>query len=829
MTEEPIVAYCVKCREKREMKTSEAVYTKSGSPGTRGVCTVCGTTMFKMGATLAHEGLPKPEVTARKTRRKTAKANRRGRLVIVESPAKARTVGKFLGRDYTVKASVGHVRDLLRSQLSVDVENDFAPKYRVPKEKRPVVNELKAAVKGATEVYLATDPDREGEAIAWHLIEAAGIEGDQARRVVFHEITENAIAEAFAHPRGLDMNRVNAQQARRILDRLVGYKISPLLWENVRGRTSAGRVQSVALRLVVEREREILAFVPEEYWSIRAELAKRIPERPSFTAKLIKINGEKVDLKNEQDTHLIVEELDRSSYVVADVRKGERKRKPAPPFITSTMQQEASRRLGFTARRTMRVAQQLYEGIELGEQGTVGLITYMRTDSPSVAGDAQAEARDFIARGYGQDYLPPRPPQYKTKAKGAQEAHEAIRPTSVLREPSGVKPFLSRDQFQLYALIWRRFVASQMAPAIYDTVSVDVIADSEWRFTDTRLLTPEQLSTISRQPKYFFRASGSRVKFSGFLAVYEETRDEDAAPDEEVADILPDLEAGEVVDLVQLIPEQHFTQPPPRYTEATLVQVLEEYGIGRPSTYAPIISTIQDRGYVERIERRLHPTELGFVVNDLLVKHFSDIVDVGFTAHMEGDLDLIARGERDWVPVMREFYEPFERSLKLAEQTMEKVSVADEKTGEKCDKCGNDLIIKWGRYGKFIGCSNFPTCRNTKPYLEKIGVPCPKCGGDLAEKRSRKKRVFYGCSNYPECDFVSWKKPLPQPCPVCSGLLVVKNKHWAQCTNCEEQVSMERLTDTSSTSSQDADSLQGAKSPDDIKSQIVEEVEAVSK
>jgi DNA topoisomerase-1 len=829
MTDEPVVAYCVKCREKREMQAPEAVYTKSGSPGTRGACPVCGTAMFRMGATPAHEGLPKPEVTTRKPKAKKAKAKRKGRLVIVESPAKARTVGRFLGRGYAVKASVGHVRDLLRSQLSVDVENDFAPKYRVPKEKRTVVNELKDAVKGAAEVYLATDPDREGEAIAWHLIEATGIEEQQAQRVVFHEITQNAIAEAFGHPRGLDMNQVNAQQARRILDRLVGYKISPLLWENVRGRTSAGRVQSVALRLIVEREREILAFVPEEYWSIHAELAKRITERPSFIAKLIKIKGEKVDLKNEQDTHLIVEELERSSYVVADVRRGQRTRKPAPPFITSTMQQEASRRLGFTARRTMRVAQRLYEGIELDGQGTVGLITYMRTDSPSVAEVAQAEARDFIADRYGQEYLPPRPPRYKTRAKGAQEAHEAIRPTSVLREPSAVKPFLTRDQLRLYSLIWQRFVASQMAPAIYDTISVEVIADSERQFADTKLLTAEQLSAISRQAKYLLRASGSQVKFPGFLAVYEESRDEDAAPDEEAAEILPDLEAGEIVDLVQLIPEQHFTQPPPRYTEATLVRALEEYGIGRPSTYAPIISTIQDRGYVERIERRLHTTELGFVVNDLLVKHFPDIVDVGFTARMEEDLDLIARGEREWVPVLAEFYEPFERSVELAGQTMEKVPLADQTTGEKCDKCGHDMIIKWGRYGKFIGCSNFPDCRNTKPYLEKIGVQCPECGGDLAEKRSRKKRIFYGCSNYPECNFVSWKKPLPQACPVCGGLLVVKNKQWAQCINCEEQVAMKKLAKASSTSSQDGELLQRAKTQQGVKSPILDEVEAVSK
>jgi DNA topoisomerase-1 len=749
------------------------------------------------------------KVTARPARTKSRAAKKgaatrrtkprgEGRLVIVESPAKARTVGKFLGRDYVVKASVGHVRDLLRSQLSVDTENDFTPKYRVLKEKKQVVTELKAAVKGAAEVYLATDPDREGEAIAWHLMEAADIDEEQARRVVFHEITEHAISEAFAHPRSIDMDLVDAQQARRILDRLVGYKISPLLWANVRSRTSAGRVQSVALRLIVEREREIMAFVPEEYWSIEAELAKRIPGRPSFVARLMKIRGEKADLKNEQDTHLIVAELERAIYVVADVQRGERKRSPAPPFITSSMQQEASRRLGFTARRTMRTAQQLYEGVELGTQGTVGLITYMRTDSTNVAEVAQVEARKFIGQRYGRDYLPPSPPQYKTRAKGAQEAHEAIRPTSVFREPGAVKPFLSGEQYRLYTLVWQRFVASQMTNAIYDTMSVDVIADSGWQIADSRV-PANQLSAISQQPKYLFRASGSRVRFPGFLAVYEEARDEDAVPDEEADKILPDLNVGEVVDLVKLMPEQHFTQPPPRYTEATLVRTLEEYGIGRPSTYAPIISTIQDRGYVERIDRRLHPTDLGFTVNDLVVKHFPGIVDVGFTARMEEDLDLIASGERKWVPVLHEFYGPFEQAVKLAEQTMEKVDVADQPTGEKCEQCGHDMIIKWGRYGKFIACSNFPACRNAKPYLEKIGVACPECGGDLVEKRSRKKRIFYGCANYPACNFISWKKPVSQPCPACGGLLVIKNKQWAQCIQCEEQVAIESLSVESET------------------------------
>ncbi len=812
--------YCVKCREKREIQDTEAVFTASGTPATRGKCPVCGTGMFRMGATPAHEGLPKPEVkSSLKKSTKKPKSSKRGnnkaahdgrKLVIVESPAKARTIGRFLGKDYSVKASVGHVRDLLRSQLSVDVENDFQPKYRVPNEKREVVKELKAAAQGAPEVFLATDPDREGEAIAWHLMEATEMDQDKTQRVVFHEITKDAIADAFAHPRGIDMNRVDAQQTRRILDRLVGYKISPLLWANVRSRTSAGRVQSVALRLIVEREREIEAFVPEEYWSIEAELAKRIRERPLFTAKLIKINGEQADLRNEQATHLIVEELERAAYVVADVRRGTRKRNPAAPFTTSTLQQEASRRLGFSARRTMRVAQQLYEGIELDSQGTVGLITYMRTDSTNVAEAAQAEARRFVSQRYKADLLPPEPPQYKTKAKGAQEAHEAIRPTSVFRDPKTIGRYLNRDQQRLYTLIWQRFVASQMAPAIYDTMAVDVVAESQQQLPAGDRINDNLLASITNAPKYLLRASGSQIRFSGFLTVYEESADEDATPDTELGKILPDLEAGEVVDLERLIPEQHFTMPPPRYTEATLVRTLEEHGIGRPSTYAPIISTIQDRGYAERHERRLFPTELGFVVNDLLVEHFPDIMDLAFTARMEEDLDEIARGDRRWVPVLHDFYTPFQAAVDRAEKTMEKVAIADQPTGEKCELCGHDMIIKWGRFGKFIACSNYPECRNTKPYLEKIGVKCPQCGGDMVERRTRRGRIFYGCANYPECKFVSWKRPLPQPCPKCGGLLVVSNRTWAECTQCGERVRQQDLSQESDTETRSvtADSAQ---------------------
>ncbi|HEY65105.1 MAG TPA: type I DNA topoisomerase [Caldilineae bacterium] len=775
------------------MADPQPVFTADGRPGTRGRCPVCGTTLFRMGETPAHAGLERPEPAssgqARKARSKGSKGNKKraksarsGPLVIVESPAKARTISRYLGKEYTVRASVGHVRDLLRSQLSVDIENDFKPKYRVPNEKRQVVKELREAVQQASEVYLATDPDREGEAIAWHLIEATGIRPEQVRRVVFHEITKPAVEEAFAHPRDINMNLVNAQQARRILDRLVGYQISPLLWERVRSRTSAGRVQSVALRLVVEREREIQSFVPEEYWTIDAELARQESRgrkrRPSFVARLIRIRGEEVDLKTEEDTRRIVQELERAVYIVSQVKRGQRQRKPAPPFTTSTLQQEAARRLRFTARRTMATAQALYEGIPLGDEGNVGLITYMRTDSTYVSPLAQEEARRFIRERYGEDFLPPKPPVYRTKVKGAQEAHEAIRPTSVFRTPESVAPYLTRDQLRLYELIWKRFVASQMAAAIYDTMRVDVEAGP------------------GEERPYLFRANGSVVRFPGFLAVYEESRDEDAPPDEEVRNLLLPVEVGEILDLLRLLPEQHFTQPPPRYTEATLIRALEEHGIGRPSTYAPIMSTIQQRGYVQRIDRRLHPTELGFIVCDLLVKHFPDVFEVGFTARMESELDRIAAGEAEWVQVLRDFYEPFSRSLARAKQTMEHRKMDDEPTGETCELCGYPMVIKYGRYGKFIACSNYPQCRNTKPYLVKIGVACPKCGSDLVERRTRRGRIFYGCSAYPKCDFSTWQRPLATPCPQCGGLLVATNSKTARCLECGEQFDQQELQQT---------------------------------
>jgi DNA topoisomerase-1 len=760
--------------------------------------------MVKMGLTEAHASVLKPE---RKPKDKPAplgagKRARKGRatirlapgarLVIVESPAKARTVGRFLGQPYHVEASVGHVRDLLRSKLSVDVENGFAPTYTVPKEKREVVQRLKGAAGQAAQVYLATDPDREGEAIAWHVMAAAAIPEGITQRVVFHEITDAAIKEAFGHPRDLDMDLVNAQQARRILDRLVGYKISPLLWRKVRGRLSAGRVQSVAVRLVVEREREIQAFVPVEYWSICAELAKQdtrgLEPRPSFIAKLVKIRGEDADLKNEPAAQAIVDDLEGASYIVRDVRKSKRQRKPAAPFITSTLQQEAFRHLGMTAKRTMAIAQQLYEGVDLGKGERVGLITYMRTDSTNVAPEAVAQARDYIAKKFGSELLPEKPPVYKTRAVNAQEAHECIRPTSVWREPDAIQEHLDKDQYRLYQLIWRRFVASQMQPAIYDVTSVDVKAGK--LPASAPIPTGAALRPFLDELPYLFRATGSVIAFPGFLLVYEEAKEEGAAAEED-AGALPPLVVGELLDLLRLIPEQHFTEPPPRYTEATLVRELEKHGIGRPSTYAPIISTIQERGYVDRVNRYLVPTELGFVVNDLLVKHFSDIVDIEFTAHMEDDLDRVAAGERDWVAVLTDFYGPFERTLRMAEQNIEKVEMPAQETGLTCEKCGSPMVVKMGRFGKFIACSNFPQCRNTKPYLIKTGAKCPTCGGDLLERRTKTKRTFYGCANYPNCKFSVWQRPLPQPCPRCGGLLTEAGKNKAKCVQCRSVIAQD--------------------------------------
>lgn len=760
-------AYCVKCREKREIKDPIAEYNKAGAPVTRGTCTVCGTKVYRMGRTDAHEGLPKPEVV----RKKKAAPPRKGKLVIVESPAKAKTVGRFLGKGYTVRASVGHVRDLLRSKLSVDVDNDFEPQYRVPNEKREVVKELKKLAGKAEEIYLATDPDREGEAIAWHLMEAAEIDEKRTNRVVFHEITKDAVDDAFSHPRTIDMDLVDAQQARRILDRLVGYGISPILWKKVRSRLSAGRVQSVALRLIVEREREIDNFMPEEYWSIEADL---LPEggQVAYRAKLARINGEKPELPTQDVVDAILDEMRSALYTVESVKEGKRRRNPSAPFITSTLQQDASRKLGFTARKTMSVAQQLYEGVELDGEGTHGLITYMRTDSTNISEIALNETRSFIKERYGDGFLPEEPPTYKTRTQSAQEAHEAVRPTSVLRQPKAIKQYLSRDQYRLYQLIWQRFVASQMNPAVYKTLSVEVMGKG------------------NAGNEYLLRASGSQLEFPGFLVVYEEGKDEDQAEDEEgdSAQIpVDDIRENQPQSLQELYPEQHFTQPPPRFTEASLVQVLEENGIGRPSTYAPILSTIQNRGYVTRDGKRLEPTETGFLVNDLVVEWFPSIVDINFTSNLEDELDEVASGSAEWVEVIREFYGPFSERLENAEAKMPEQKAELEKVGRECPRCGHDLIIRWGRYGKFISCSNFPDCRYTEPYLEKIGVTCPTCGeGEVVRRKTRKGRTFYGCSRYPDCDFTSWKQPVAEKCPSCGGVLVIANKRQLKCLDCEE-------------------------------------------
>jgi len=712
-----------------------------------------------MGATAAHEGLPKPEVVKKPKRKSSSKKKkktkskrapkRKGKLVIVESPAKARTVGNFLGKGYTVRASKGHVRDLLKTQISVDVENDFEPKYRVPNDKRDTIKDLKKVVEGVEEIYLATDPDREGEAIAWHLIHATEMEETRIKRVVFHEITDSAVQHAFDNPRNVDMDLVNAQQARRILDRLVGYNITELLWDRVRNRLSAGRVQSIALRIVVDREREIEAFNPVEYWSIEAELKKQQAngkQQSPFVARLAKINGEDFDLSSEEEVQPHIDVLERSQYIIDNVKRGTRRRNPSSPFTTSTLQQEASRRLGFNARRTMRAAQQLYEGIDLGGEGTSGLITYMRTDSTHVSEQAQTHARAYIERKFGEEYTPDTPPQYKTKSKGAQEAHEAIRPTGIEREPDAIKEALSRDQYKLYKLIWERFIASQMEAAVYNTLRIEIGAGP----------------TKDDRP-YLFRVSGSTIKFKGFLALYEETRDEDAAPDEDEGRIIPEMTENELLELLKLLPEQHFTQPPPRYTEASLVRTLEEYGIGRPSTYAPTVAVIQDRDYVEKDGKRMKPTETGKTVNDLLVEYFPEVMNFQFTAHMEEELDEVAEGNMEWRPMLHEFYDPFEKQLLYARDNMPQMQ-QEEYVGRVCPTCEEgDLIVKYGRWGKFIGCSNYPDCKHTEPYLEYIGYRCPTCheehGGEVVQRKTRKGRTFFGCSRYPDCDYSSWKMP----------------------------------------------------------------------
>ncbi|NRD78862.1 type I DNA topoisomerase [Bacillus sp. BRMEA1] len=682
-------------------------------------------------------------------------------LVIVESPAKAKTIERYLGKKYKVKASMGHVRDLPRSQTGVDVEHNFEPKYITIRGKGPVLKELKTAAKKAKQVYLAADPDREGEAIAWHLAHSLDLDINSDCRVVFNEITKDAIKESFKHPRPINMDLVDAQQARRILDRLVGYNISPLLWKKVKKGLSAGRVQSVAVRLIIDREKEIKAFVPEEYWTIEGEFLKG---KNQFSADFYALVGRnKSELKSEEDVNSILQGLNGNKFTVTAVTKKERKRNPAPPFITSSLQQEAARKLNFRAKKTMMLAQQLYEGIELGKEGIVGLITYMRTDSTRISEVAQKEAADYIRSEFGENYL--REEQRKDKKQAnAQDAHEAIRPTSTLRAPDSMKEFLSRDQFRLYKLIWERFLASQMAQAVMDTMSVDL-----------------------QNGNALFRATGSKIKFPGFMKLYVEGTDDQS--EEKKDKLLPELSVGDEVFKKDIEPKQHFTQPPPRYTEARLVRTLEELGIGRPSTYAPTLDTIQNRGYVALDNKRFVPTELGEIVHELMVEFFPDILDVEFTAKMEQGLDDVEEGKVQWVKIIDGFYKDFAIHLERAEKEMQSVEIKDEPAGEDCEVCGNPMVFKMGRYGKFMACSNFPDCRNTKPIVKEIGVTCPNCKeGTIIERKSKKKRLFYGCSRFPECDFISWDKPLPRSCPKCEGLLVekkLKKGVQVQCTACD--------------------------------------------
>ncbi|WP_353947708.1 type I DNA topoisomerase [Sporolactobacillus sp. Y61] len=687
-------------------------------------------------------------------------------LVIVESPAKAKTIKRYLGSKYQVKASMGHVRDLPKSQMGIDVTDHYKPRYITIRGKGPVLKDLKSAARKAKKVYLAADPDREGEAIAWHLAHSLDIDDRSDCRVVFNEITKPAIKKAFKQPRKINMNLVDAQQARRVLDRLVGYNISPLLWKKVKKGLSAGRVQSVALRMIVEREKEIKAFVPEEYWSITGRF--RTGEE-TFTADFFGLDGHKHALKKKEDVEEVLSKLKNDQFSVTNVQKKERLRFPIAPFTTSSLQQEAARKLNFRARKTMMIAQQLYEGIALGRQGNVGLITYMRTDSTRISDVAKSEAKEFIVQHYGEKYISNLHARRK-KSENVQDAHEGVRPTSVLRQPGEMKEFLSRDQFRLYKLIWERFVASQMAPAVLDTVRADL-----------------------EQNGVTYRATGSKVKFQGFMKVYIESSDDKKKNEKESKSnrFLPELKDGMTVVKENNEPKQHFTQPPPRYSEASLVRKMEEIGIGRPSTYAPTIDTIQRRNYVTMEAKRFVPTELGLIVLKLIVEFFPEVINIDFTAQMETSLDEVEEGKKNWIATVDSFYQEFSKRLSTAEKEMQSVTIKDEPSGIMCEKCGHEMVYKMGRFGKFLACSNFPACRNTKPILKKTGVTCPKCGkGEVVERRSKKRRIFYGCDRYPACDFVSWDKPIQRNCPKCGSYLIEKkskNSKRVQCPKCDYQ------------------------------------------
>ncbi|MTI60738.1 MAG: type I DNA topoisomerase [Firmicutes bacterium] len=663
-----------------------------------------------------------------------------GTLVIVESPAKAKTIAKFLGRGYKVEASMGHVIDLPKSKLGIDIENNFEPKYITIRGKGKVLKNLRKAVKKSEDVLLATDPDREGEAISWHLYRALKLDKEDAR-IEFNEITKTAIKNALKNPRPINQNLVDAQQARRLLDRLVGYRLSPLLWKKIRKGLSAGRVQTVAVKIICEREKEIEAFEPEEYWTIKVILEK---DSNDFEAELKRINGKKFKISNQEEANNILEAIKKEDFIVEQVKDRKRRRNPNSPFTTSTLQQRAASQLGYSAKKTMYLAQQLYEGIDIGEEGTVGLISYIRTDSTRISDEARGEALNYIRNEFGDKYVSSKDKKYK-KQEGAQDAHEAIRPTLVVHTPESLKNKLTNDQYKLYDLIWRRFVASFMSPAVY------------------RLLTV----TINAGEKYRFNVSGSQIVFPGFLRVDSSSQKKDV--------ILPEMQKGEKLAPKEFLPEQHFTQPPPRFSEASLVKTLEEEGIGRPSTYAPTISTVISRGYVERDGRQLKPTELGIIVTDLLSEHFPDVTDIEFTAQMEDRLDNVEEGNDQWKEVLVDFYEPFAKRLEIAAEEMDSVQLEEEVTDEVCEKCGKPMIVKYGRYGKFLACSGYPDCKNTKPFLIKTGVACPECkDGELIQRKSRKGRVFYGCSNYPDCEYVLWNKPVDKECPDCEGIMVEK-------------------------------------------------------
>ncbi|MCL2301084.1 MAG: type I DNA topoisomerase [Firmicutes bacterium] len=668
------------------------------------------------------------------------------KLVIVESPAKAKSIQKYLGAGFIVASSMGHVRDLPSSRLAVDVKKDFEPSYTVMKDKEKIVKDLQAKAAKSDKVYLATDPDREGEAISWHLASLLGLDLKQANRVTFNEITKTGVQGGMAHPRRVDIDLVNAQQARRILDRLVGYKLSPFVSQKIRRGLSAGRVQSVAVRLIADREQEVRAFVPEEYWSIDAKLLNSA--RKSFAAQFVGDQKGKIPLKNKQQADDILARLDGASYWVANVKRGSRKKNPAPPFNTSTLQQEASRKLGFQSQRTMKVAQELYEGVEVPGQGTTGLITYMRTDSLRVSDEARAAANEYIASAYGKNYLPPQPRVYKSRA-GAQDGHEAIRPTMPELVPAQLKGSLSPDQFKLYDLVWKRFLASQMASCLQDTVKATILANKH----------------------YVFNASGYSVKFDGFTRVYEASTDDE---NEEGNEKLPELKEGEALSLKELLSAQHFTQPPPRYTEASLIKALEESGVGRPSTYATIISTVLHRGYVARQQKQLLPTELGEAMVRLLMERFPNIVNVKFTAQMETHLDGVGQGKTDYVAVLRDFYTDFERDLLRAKAEMEgvKIQLEEDRTDIPCEKCGRMMVVKSGRYGRFLACPGYPECKNAKPLVAETKAACPLCGKTVLQRKAKKTgRVFYGCSGWPECEFTTWDTPAGEACPKCGKSL----------------------------------------------------------